>query len=122
MNTRARSLSLLMIVALALPATVFALDKQPITITTETYPRPPYSGATYYIYERNGKVICTKLAVCNKYDECETSYHGGVFKAPEDVQTGKAYGGSPAVVIADAKLSKHQCLVKFVPDALTTTR
>lgn len=104
--------------ALALSGAASAADHAPITIRTETYPRPPYSGATYYIYERDGKAICTKLAVCNKYDECNTTYHAGDFKAPEDVQTGKPYGGSPAVTIPEGKLGKHQCLARFVPDAL----
>ncbi|QDE39736.1 hypothetical protein FIV34_11230 [Luteibacter pinisoli] len=104
--------------AWVLPAISNAAGREPITIRTETYPRPPYSGATYYVYERGGAVICTKLAVCNKYDECQTSYHAGVFKDPEDVETGKPYGGSPAVTIPDGKLRKHQCLAKFVPDVL----
>lgn len=107
-----------MTAALAVSGTACAAPHAPITIRIETYPRPPYSGATYYVYERDGKVICTKLAVCDKYDQCETSYHAGAFKEPEDVQTGKPYGGSPAVTIPEAKLRKHQCLAKFVPDAL----
>ena len=106
-----------MTTALALSCTARAADHAPITIRTETYPRPPYSGATYYVYERNGKAICTKLAVCNKYDQCDTSYHVGAFKEPEDVRTGTPYGGSPAVTIPEAKLRKHVCLAKFVPDA-----
>jgi hypothetical protein len=106
-----------MIAALALSGAAYATDRNPITIRTETYPRPPYSGATYYIYERAGTVICTKLAVCDKYDQCDTGYHVGAFKDPEDVQTGKPFGSSPAVTIPPAKLRKHQCLAKFVPDA-----
>jgi len=105
-----------MIAAMALSGSACGADRHPITIRTETFPRPPYSGATYYIYERDGAVICTKLAVCDKYDQCDTGYHAGAFKDPEDIQTGKPYGGSPAVTIPDAKLRKHQCLVKFVPD------
>ena len=57
-----------------------------ITIRTENYPRPPYSGATYYIYEREGETICTKLEVCNKYNNCSTSYTKGEFKEDEDVE------------------------------------
>jgi hypothetical protein len=26
-----------------------------------SYPPPPYSEATYYVYERDGNVICTKV-------------------------------------------------------------
>lgn len=117
-RTRTRWAGLAMVAALALPGTAAASEHRPITIRTETYPRPPYSGATYYIYERDGMVICTKLAVCDKYDECDTKYYAGTFKAPEDIRTGNAYGGSPAVTIPEAKLRKHQCLAKFVPDAL----
>lgn len=117
MTIRIRWASWAMTAALAASGTACAADHAPITIRTETYPRPPYSGATYYVYERDGKVICTKLAVCDKYDHCDTSYHAGAFKEPEDVQTGKPYGGSPAVTIPEAKLRKHQCLAKFVPDA-----
>ncbi len=117
MTTRTRWAGWAVIAALAVSGTACAADHAPITIRTETYPRPPYSGATYYVYERDGTVICTKLAVCDKYDQCDTSYHAGAFKEPEDVQTGKPYGGSPAVAIPEAKLRKHQCLTKFVPDA-----
>lgn len=87
-------------------------------IRTETYPRPPYSGATYYIYERGGKVICTKLKVCNKYDECETSYRQGQYKDREDIETGDPYDTTAPVPIQGEKLKKHVCLVRFhlVPD------
>lgn len=104
--------------ALTLPSMALADDRRPITNRTETYPRPPYSGATYYVYERDGKTICTKLAVCDKYDQCDTSYHAGAFKESEDVRTGKPYGGSPAVVIPEGDLRKHQCLTKYVHDPL----
>jgi hypothetical protein len=88
-------------------------QKKPITIRTENYPRPPYSGATYYIYEREGEVICTKLEVCNKFDECETTYKRGTFKDDVDVETGDPYGRTKPVVIAAAKERKHVCLTKF---------
>ncbi|MGI3902479.1 MAG: hypothetical protein ACRYGP_16875 [Janthinobacterium lividum] len=84
-----------------------------ITVRTENYPRPPYSGATYYIYEREGKTVCTKLAVCNKFNDCETRYVAGVFKDAEDVETGAPYGTTPAVTIPASSLSKHVCLTKF---------
>lgn len=84
-----------------------------ITIRTENYPRPPYSGATYYIYERDGEVICTKLQVCNKYDDCETEYKKGSYKDELDIETGDPYGQTKAVLIPRAKLRKHVCLTKF---------
>ncbi|KAF1011565.1 MAG: hypothetical protein E5299_01378 [Burkholderia gladioli] len=121
MNARICLASWAMIAA-ALSGIACAADHAPITIRTETYPRPPYSGATYYVYEQDGKVICTKLAVCDKYDQCDTTYHAGAFKDPEDAQTGKPYGSSPAVTIQEAKLRKHQCLAKFVPDAVSMDR
>ncbi len=88
-------------------------QKKPITIRTENFPRPPYSGATYYIYEREGGVICTKLEVCNKFDECETTYKRGTFKEDVDVETGDPYGKTKPVVIAASKQRKHVCLTKF---------
>jgi len=84
-----------------------------ITVRTENYPRPPYSGATYYIYERGGEVICTKLEVCNKYDNCETEYKKGSYKDAIDVETGAAYNKTDAVIIPTAKLRKHVCLRRF---------
>lgn len=94
---------------------VFALVQQKrITVRTENYPRPPYSGATYYIYERNGEIVCTKLEVCNKYDDCSTTYKKGVFKEDEDVKTGEPFGKTKPVVIANSKLRKHGCLTKFM--------
>lgn len=84
-----------------------------ITIRTENYPRPPYSGATYYIYERDGEVICTKLSVCNKYDDCSVIYRKGPFKEEEDIETGEPYGQTEPVVIPRAKLRKHVCLTRF---------
>lgn len=84
-----------------------------ITVRTENFPRPPYSGATYYIYERGGEVICTKLEVCNKYDQCDTEYRKGSFKDEIDIETGDPYGKTDAVVIPAKKLRKHVCLTRF---------
>ena len=84
-----------------------------ITIRTENFPRPPYSGATYYIYEREDEVICTKLEVCNKYDDCSTTYKEGAFKEDEDVETGKPFGSTKPVLIPKSKLRKHVCLTRF---------
>ncbi len=84
-----------------------------IFIRTENYPRPPYSGATYYIYERDGDVICTKLEVCNKYENCETVYKKGIFKDETDIETGDPYGMTKPVAIAPNKLRRHACLRKF---------
>ncbi len=95
------------------PGTKSLQQKKTVTIRTENFPRPPYSGATYYIYERDNEVICTKLEVCNKYDDCETTYKKGSFKDEIDVETGDPYGKTGAVVIAPKKLRKHVCLTKF---------
>ena len=84
-----------------------------IYIHTEIYPRPPYSGATYYIYERYGKVICTKLTVCNKFNDCEATYKQGSWRDEEDIQTGEPYDRTPKVAIPAASLGKHVCLTKF---------
>lgn len=97
--------------ALLAPAVAGAQDVT--TVRTETFPRPPYSGATYYVYERAGRTICTKLAVCNKFDQCETSYVAGAFRAPEDTATGEPYGTTPAAPIAPGSLAKHVCLTRF---------
>ena len=84
-----------------------------ISVRTENFPRPPYSGATYYIYERDGEVICTKLEVCNKYDNCSVEYKKGTYKDEMDVETGDPSGKTDAVVIPNNKLRKHLCLTKF---------
>jgi hypothetical protein len=89
------------------------VQKKQTTVRTENFPRPPYSGATYYIYERDGEVICTKLEVCNKYDDCSVTYKKGIFKDEEDIQTGEPYGKTKPVAIAARKLRKHVCLTKF---------
>jgi len=88
-------------------------QKSNTSVRTENYPRPPYSGATYYIYERDGEVICTKLEVCNKYDECGQTYKKGAFKEDEDVETGEPYGRTDPVFIPKNKLRKHVCLTRF---------
>ena len=99
---------------LASGAAIYGVIQQKrITVRTENYPRPPYSGATYYIYERDGETICTKLEVCNKYDDCSTTYKKGVFKEEEDIETGEPYGKTKPVVITNSKLRKHVCLTKF---------
>jgi hypothetical protein len=91
-----------------------AVQDDRIFIRTENYPRPPYSGATYYIYERGGETICTKLKVCNKYDNCSTNYYNGVFKEVEDVETGEPYDKTDPVLIPKNKLRRHVCLKKYV--------
>ena len=81
-----------------------------ISIRTENYPRPPYSGATYYFYQIGNEVVCTKLEVCNKFGECSTEYRKGLYKVGEDV---KAFDSSAPVVISREKYRKHRCLIKF---------
>ena len=85
----------------------------PITVRTESYPRPPYSGATYYIYEQSGRTICTKLEVCNKFGDCSSQYVKGAYRADVDKDTGDPYDQSPAILIPPAKLNKHICLRRF---------
>lgn len=84
-----------------------------ITVRTESYPRPPYSGATYYIYEQSERTICTKLEVCNKFDDCSAEYFKGTYRADVDKETGDPYDTTPPVEIPRAKLSKHACLRRF---------
>lgn len=84
-----------------------------ISVRTERYPRPPYSGATYYIYEQAGQTMCTKLKVCNKYDQCSTKFSKGAYKDPADVATGTPYGTTPAAIIPRSKWRNHACLTKF---------
>ena len=86
-----------------------------ITIRTEEFPRPPYSGATYYIYESEGRVICTKLKVCNKFDNCTVAYKSGAYRAEEDVATGEPYGQTSPVRIPEHRLSAHECLRQRAP-------
>lgn len=95
------------------PSTAAAMQQARTTVRTENFPRPPYSGATYYIYERDGEVICTKLEVCNKYDDCFTEYKKGSYKDEEDIATGEPYGKTDPVAILSRKLRKHACLTKF---------
>jgi hypothetical protein len=83
-----------------------------ITVRTEHHPRPPYSEATYYIYERDNKVICTKVQVCDKYDRCMSDYKLGAYHdtSGDDNIT---YQSTTAVAIPQKKLRKHLCLTKF---------
>ena len=84
-----------------------------ISIRTENYSRPPYSGATYYIYERGGEVICTKLRVCNKLNNCSTEYKKGKYKDEIDIEAGDPFGQTEPVFIRPSKLRKHVCLTRF---------
>ncbi len=84
----------------------------PITVRTEIFARPPYSGATYYIYEQDGRTICTKLAVCNKFDDCDTRYIRGAFKDDDDTQDAPSSSTAP-VVIPARSLARHVCLTRF---------
>ena len=112
-----RIITAIFVLAVGMGGVWFEADASPqrsnISIRTENYPRPPYSGATYYIYEREGEVICTKLEVCNKYDNCDVTYHKGTFKDEIDEQTGEPYGTTKPVFIRKSSLRKHVCLTKF---------
>jgi hypothetical protein len=95
----------------ATSATIGALNPaEQITIRTEIYPRPPYSGATYYFYEKNGQLICTKLEVCNKFGECTIAYKKGKYIEQEDTSP---FEKNPASIIPREKYGKHRCLTRF---------
>jgi hypothetical protein len=81
-----------------------------ISIRTESFARPPYSGATYFIYEKGGTIICTKLEVCNKFGDCTSEYKKGAFKEEGDDESS---GKSDKTVIPSAKVRKHKCLTQF---------
>lgn len=85
-------------------------NSNPIYIYTEEYPRPPYSGATYFFYESEGAIICTKLEVCNKFGECGSDYWKGKHKEEVD---NSAFSSTSKVLIPKDKLKKHRCLTKF---------
>ncbi len=112
-----RSIALFCLFAIGLGGVWFEADaasqRSNITIRTESYPRPPYSAATYYIYEREGEVICTKLEVCNKFDNCETTYRKGSYKDEFDEETGEPYDTTKPVLIRRTSLRKHVCLTRF---------
>jgi hypothetical protein len=98
------------------PASMITAQRKaasPITVRTESYPRPPYSGATYYIYEQSERTICTKLEVCNKFDQCSAEYFKGAYRAREDQDTGNPYEQTEPILIPRAKLNKHACLRRF---------
>lgn len=99
------------LLVLSSPVVTAQATPSDISVRTEDYPRPPYSGATYYIYEKNGAPICTKLAVCNKYGDCQVSYRTGIYKDPLDL--GAPYRQNAAVPIPGEKLKRHVCLTKF---------
>jgi len=106
----------LMLVNAVVPTSGVTVQRKavsPITIRTESYPRPPYSGATYYIYEQSGRTICTKLEVCNKFNECSAQYFKGAYRAREDQDTGNPYEQTEPIFIPRAKLNKHGCLRRF---------
>lgn len=111
------SLFALLIAGLMIPVAACQADEVAppsqggVTIRTEKYPRLPYSEATYYIYERDGRTICTKVAVCDKFDACATEYHAGTYKAKQDLHP---YGITAAALIAPEKLGKHVCLSRYV--------
>lgn len=111
-----RSISIILVLTCVIPLAARAGAPDTMastTVRTETFSRPPYSGATYYIYGRDGRTICTKLTVCNKFDQCSTQYVPGAFKDQEDTDAGEPSSTSPAVVIAATSLSKHVCLNRF---------
>lgn len=111
MRTILLALSLASIVA----TTAWAAGTEPprMTVRTEIFARPPYSEATYYIYESDGRTVCTKLSVCNKYDQCRTQYVPGAFREPEDTGASQPDATTEAVDIAPSSRIKHICLTRF---------
>ena len=110
MRTILLALSLASIVA----TTARAAGTEPrMTVRTETFARPPYSEATYYVYESDGRTVCTKLSVCNKYDQCRTQYVPGAFREPEDTGASQPDAMTEAVDIEPSSLAKHICLTRF---------
>jgi hypothetical protein len=105
----------------ALLALPFATIAQPLqaaergttTVRTETFPRPPYSEARYYIYERGGRQVCTKLVVCNRFASCRAVYARGAYRAFADKLTGEPSSATEPVAIPPAKRFKHVCLRRF---------
>jgi hypothetical protein len=81
-----------------------------ISIRTESFARPPYSGATYFIYEKGGNIICTKLEVCNKFGNCTSEYKKGAFKEEGDDEPSDK---TDKATIPAAKIRKHKCLTQF---------
>lgn len=113
---KSKFLFIVLLAATLVAVTAAATSNAPadaVTVRTESYPRPPYSGATYYIYEQSGRTICTKLEVCNKFEQCAAEYFKGAHRAKDDQDTSEPYGQTPAVVIPRAKLRKHECLRRF---------
>ena len=91
---------------------IAAAQRKQITVRTETYGWGSYSDATYYIYESGGEAICTKLEICNKFDECHTTYKKGTYTDEQNVNQ-DPYKKTDAVIIPQGKLRKHVCLTKF---------
>jgi hypothetical protein len=108
-----RTIALVLASVLAIPSVASGYDAPATTVRTETFARLPASEATYYIYERDGRTICTKLAVCNKYDQCRTQYVPGAFRDSTDTGDSQPYAASPVVSIAATSLPKHACLTRF---------
>ncbi len=110
------ALSLAILTQLTLASTTNAApvpnaELSDVSIRTAQFARPPYSAATYYIYEQDGTVICTKLKVCNKFDDCEVTHNVGSFVAEEDLDR-QPFDTEEPVLIAKKTLRKHLCLTK----------
>jgi hypothetical protein len=89
-------------------------EDEPVTIRTETYRRLSYSDATYFIYERDGETVCTKLVVCNHYTAaCRTVYARGAFRAYVDLNAGAPTTETTPVAIPQRNLIRHICLRRF---------
>ena len=99
---------LLLAWALITPLTSWA-DTPPGASTPKTTPARP-TPAPFITYHAGPKIVCTKLSVCNKYDQCEVEYRQGEYREDGDDEPASR---TDAVPIPPAKLKAHKCLVKF---------
>ena len=115
MAVRAAALGLALLAALGSAGAFASPDEdEPVTIRTETYRRVSYSDATYFIYERDGETVCTKLVVCNRYTAvCRTVYARGAFRAYVDLNAGAPTIETAPVAIPQRNLVRHICLRRF---------
>ena len=115
MAVRSTALGIVLLAAFgSSEAAASPVEDEPVTIRTETYRRPSYSDATYFLYERDGEAVCTKLVVCNRYTAaCRTVYARGAFRAYVDLNAGAPTVETAPAVIPRKNLVRHICLRRF---------
>lgn len=82
-----------------------------IKLRAEIYSRPPYSSAFYRFYEQNGKVLCTEIEICDKFDNCKLSLLRGKYVMPEDQNQTPVE--TKVSNLLQEELPKQPCLRKF---------